>query len=106
MNKLTIPSPSLYCCYATIVHALSDLLVETLVVYKRSSAELYKRVNEFIYRRHLVSHLKIVKYRFVVVLCRKAGVEKIASHAVPLHEAAIVEQFELLGDDKWHIAIG
>ncbi len=33
VNKLTIPSPLLYCCYATYVPALSDLLVETLVVW-------------------------------------------------------------------------
>ena len=38
MNKLTILSPLLYCCYATKVHALSDLLVETLVVCCRCSA--------------------------------------------------------------------
>lgn len=51
VNKLTIPSPSLYCCYATIVHALSDLLVETLVVYKRCSAALHRVVNRICFWR-------------------------------------------------------
>lgn len=46
VNKLTILSPLLYCCYATKVHALSDLLVETLVVSIGVPLSLHRRVNE------------------------------------------------------------
>ena len=45
MNKLTIPSPLLYCCYATYVPALSDLLVETLVVSIGVPLSLHRVVN-------------------------------------------------------------
>ena len=48
---------------------------------------------------------EVVKHRLIVILCRKAGVEKVSSDIVPLSQTAIVEHFELLGNDKRHIAI-
>ena len=48
---------------------------------------------------------EVVKHRLIVILCREAGVEKVSSDIVPLSQTAIVEHFELLGNDKRHIAI-
>ena len=64
VNKLTILSPLLYCCYATKVHALSDLLVETLVVCYRCYASLHKRVNEFVSGRRAIYIIYLLFFIF------------------------------------------
>ena len=69
VNKLTILSPLLYSCYATKVHALSDLLMETLVVCYRCYASLHKRVDGICFWKASGSHRKLpILFNIVLLL--------------------------------------
>ena len=51
--------------------------------------------------RLLVLNLEVVEQRFVVVLCREAGVGEIAVDMAPFAEAPLVKQFQVIRDDEW-----
>ena len=48
----------------------------------------------------LISDMKIVKERLVVVLCSQTCVGEIALHVLPFMQISVIEHLELVGNDK------
>ena len=50
----------------------------------------------------LIRNSKIVQIGLKSILGSEAGIHKIPFLTIPFFEAAVVEQFQVILDDKWH----